>query len=53
MKELYCHCTNLKDCGCTFIVFALFFHYLNPPQKDVEDLVRELLKQQEQLNLGM
>lgn len=48
-----CRCTNLKDCGCTFVVSASFSHYLNPPQKDIVDLAREILKQQEQLNLGM
>ncbi len=53
MKELYCRCTNLKDFGCTFVVSASFSHYLNPPQRDVVDLAREILKQQEQLNLGM
>jgi len=53
MKNLYCQCKKVKDCGCTFVVSASFSHYLNPPQRDLVDLAREILKQQEQLKLGV
>ncbi|WP_438461976.1 ogr/Delta-like zinc finger family protein [Marinomonas sp. PE14-40] len=52
MKDLYCRCTNLKDCGCTFVVSASFSHYLNPPQRDVVDLAKEILRKENQLTLG-
>ncbi|WP_438464294.1 hypothetical protein [Marinomonas sp. PE14-40] len=45
MKELYCR--------CAFVMSASFSHYFNLPQRDVVDLAREILKQQELLNLGM
>ncbi len=53
MKNLYCQCQNVKHCGCTFVVSASFSHYLNPPQRDVVEMARELLKAHEQLNLGV
>lgn len=54
VKELYCRCLNVKDCGCTFVVSASFSHYLNPPQRDVVDMARALVEQKEkQMKLGV
>jgi len=52
MKNLYCRCTNIKDCGCTFVVSVSFSHYLSPPQRYVVEMAREIIRQQDQLKLG-
>lgn len=33
VKDLYCQCTNTKECGGSFVFTLAYKHDLNPPQK--------------------
>jgi len=44
VKDLYCQCTNIPDCGASF-VFSLSHKYdLNPPIKSTQELAASLIK---------
>ncbi len=43
IADLYCGCTNIKDCGTTFVMTLSFKHYLNPPAKSTAQLAQNLL----------
>lgn len=43
IADLYCACTNIKDCGATFAMTLSFKHYLNPPVKSTAQLAQNLL----------
>jgi cell division protein ZapA len=44
IRDLYCQCSNVKDCGCTFVVSLAFKNYLNPPVNDTQQLAANLLR---------
>ncbi|MCF6442338.1 ogr/Delta-like zinc finger family protein [Pseudoalteromonas luteoviolacea] len=44
VHDLYVSCTNVKDCGATFVSTLAFKHYLNPPRGDVARLAAGVLK---------
>ncbi|TMP78438.1 transcriptional regulator [Pseudoalteromonas phenolica] len=44
VADLYCTCTNTKECGATFVTTIAFRHYLNPPRKDTAQLAASLIK---------
>ena len=43
VTDLYCHCTNTKECGATFVVTLAFKHDLNPPQKTTLQIAAALI----------
>jgi len=43
IADLYCACTNIKDCRATFVMTLAFKHYLNPPAKSTAQLAQNLL----------
>lgn len=45
LTELYCQCTNTKDCGGGFVVSLAFKHYTTPPRKTTLQMAAALLKQ--------
>ncbi|WP_404394693.1 ogr/Delta-like zinc finger family protein [Pseudoalteromonas phenolica] len=44
VADLYCSCTNTKECGATFVTTIAFKHYLNPPRKDTAQMAASLIK---------
>lgn len=42
--NLYCSCTNTKECGATFRITQSFDHFLNPPCKTTAQLAASLIK---------
>lgn len=44
VADLYCTCTNTKECGTTFVTTVAFKHYLNPPKKGTTQIALSLLK---------
>ncbi|MBQ4836794.1 ogr/Delta-like zinc finger family protein [Pseudoalteromonas luteoviolacea] len=44
VSELYCSCSNTKECGATFVTSLAFKHYLNPPRGDTAQLAASLIK---------
>lgn len=32
VKDMYCVCTNVENCGATFVTTQALKHYLNPPR---------------------
>ncbi|MGP5155201.1 ogr/Delta-like zinc finger family protein [Pseudoalteromonas sp. KG3] len=52
--NLYCSCTNTKECGATFRITQSFDHFLNPPIQNTQQLAASLLKnlsKEQQLSL--
>jgi len=43
IADLYCACTNTKDCGATFVTTLAFKHYLNPPATSTAQLAQNIL----------
>lgn len=43
VADLYCQCTNVTDCGATFVSTIGFKHWLNPPVKNTMQLAANLL----------
>lgn len=43
IADMYCGCTNIKDCGATFVMTLSFKHYLNPPLTSTAQLAQNLL----------
>jgi len=44
VADLYCTCTNTKECGATFVTTIAFKHFLNPPRKDTAQMAASLIK---------
>ncbi|WP_390445901.1 ogr/Delta-like zinc finger family protein [Pseudoalteromonas sp. MTN2-4] len=44
IADLYCTCTNTKECGATFVTTIAFKHFLNPPRKDTAQMAASLIK---------
>ncbi|MEQ3513605.1 ogr/Delta-like zinc finger family protein [Pseudoalteromonas sp. BZB3] len=44
VADLYCSCTNSKECGATFVTTIAFKHFLNPPRKDTAKIAISLVK---------
>ncbi|MEZ7277240.1 ogr/Delta-like zinc finger family protein [Pseudoalteromonas sp. 68 DY56-GL68] len=54
VADLYISCTDVKNCGATFVSTLAFKHYLNPPRKTTAQLAASLIKtlpRHEQLEL--
>ena len=52
--NLYCSCTNTRECGATFRITQSFDHFLNPPVQTTRQLAAALIKnlpREEQLEL--
>lgn len=45
IHDLYCACTNVKDCGATFVYSLSFNHFINPPRKTTAEIAANLLNQ--------
>jgi cell division protein ZapA len=43
VRDLYCNCTNLKECGATFVSTVGFKHYLNQPVSTTQQLAANLI----------
>jgi len=43
VKDLYCHCTNITECGATFVATLAFKHVLIPPISTVNELALSLV----------
>jgi len=43
VTDLYCRCSNVAECGCTFVSTLAFKHTLNPPIKSTADLALSLI----------
>ena len=41
----YSSCTNIKDCGASFVTIVGFSHYLNPPMATTAQIAAHYLKQ--------
>lgn len=44
VKDIYCQCTNLPDCGASFVSTLSHKHDLSPPIKSVQDLAVSVLR---------
>jgi len=44
VKDLYCTCTNGRDCGASFVFTLAYKHDLNPPQKTTLQIAATLIK---------
>ena len=44
VADLYISCTDIKNCGATFVSTLAFKHYLNPPRQNTAELAASLLK---------
>lgn len=54
VADLYISCTDVKNCGATFVSTLAFKHYLNPPRQTTAQLAASLinkLPKEEQLSL--
>ncbi|RZF94473.1 transcriptional regulator [Pseudoalteromonas sp. CO302Y] len=54
VADLYISCTDVKNCGATFVSTLAFKHYLNPPHRTTQQLAASLIKnlpREEQLEL--
>ncbi|WP_405128718.1 ogr/Delta-like zinc finger family protein [Pseudoalteromonas sp. PB2-1] len=54
VADLYISCTDVKNCGATFVSTLAFKHYLNPPLQTTQQLAASLIKslpREEQLEL--
>ncbi|MGZ5011537.1 MAG: ogr/Delta-like zinc finger family protein [Methylobacter sp.] len=43
VKDLYCQCTNTKDCGASFVFVLAYKHDLNPPVKTTLQIAASLI----------
>lgn len=44
LKDLYCQCLNVQDCGATFVLTLSFKNDLNPPVKNTQQLAAHLIR---------
>jgi len=45
VTDLYCSCSNVADCGASFVFTLAYKHVLSPPHKSVKELAAALLIQ--------
>ncbi|WP_432745800.1 ogr/Delta-like zinc finger family protein [Methylobacter sp. G7] len=43
VKDLYCICTNAKECGASFVFTLAYKHDLNPPQRTTLQIAATLI----------
>lgn len=43
VKDLYCSCTNSRECGASFVFTLAYKHDLNPPQKTTLQIAATLI----------
>ena len=43
VKDLYCTCTNTRECGASFVFTLAYKHDLNPPQKTTLQIAAALI----------
>lgn len=43
IRNLYCQCTETKECGASFVFTLAFKHDLNPPQKTTLQIAAALI----------
>jgi cell division protein ZapA (FtsZ GTPase activity inhibitor) len=43
VKDLYCQCTNTRECGASFVFTLAYKHDLNPPQKTTLQIAANLI----------
>lgn len=43
VKDLYCTCTNTRECGASFVFTLAYKHDLNPPQKTTLQIAATLI----------
>jgi len=43
VKDLYCACTNTRECGASFVFTLAYKHDLNPPQKTTLQIAATLI----------
>jgi hypothetical protein len=44
VKDLYCQCTNTRECGASFVYKLGYSHDLNPPLQSTRQLAASILK---------
>jgi len=44
VKDLYCQCTNTRDCAASFVYKLSFSHDLNPPRTSTQEMAKALIK---------
>jgi len=44
VKDIYGQCTNIPDCGASFVFTLSHKHDLNPPIKSTQELAASLIK---------
>ena len=53
VKDLYCSCTNTRECGATFVATLAFKNNLNPPVKNTLEMAKTLVQASEQGQLNI
>jgi len=43
IRDLYCQCSDVKNCGATFVMSLAFKNYLNPPINNTQQLAANLI----------
>jgi hypothetical protein len=43
VKDLYCTCTNSRECGASFVFTLSYKHDLNPPRKTTLQIAATLI----------
>jgi len=43
VTDLYCSCSNVKECGATFVFCLAYKHVLNPPARTAAEMALNLV----------
>ncbi len=43
ITDLYCSCSNVKECGATFVYSLSYKHVLNPPARTASEIALNLV----------
>lgn len=43
IADLYCNCTNTKNCGSTFVYTLAYKHVINPPARTTAEMALNLV----------
>ena len=43
ITDLYCACSNVKNCGATFVFSLAYKHVLNPPARTTREIAVNLV----------
>ncbi len=43
IRDLYCQCSDVKNCGATFVASLAFKNYLNPPVNNTQQMAANLI----------